>query len=648
MPERIACPVFVAFVASMLVAAACGSDGAKQKDTHAQDCVGSDGLCGDAAKDGEGPADGGNDGRIGRDGSGDADDMGDGVADLDSVPDNLADTSLDGCGNSVCEGTENCIGCPQDCECSCGDGVCSFGEFCAVCPADCDCTTLAATPPMGWNSWNLFACDIDEDLIKGIADALVESGMAEAGYRYVNLDDCWQVSREEDGTIVADPERFPSGIPALADYVHGLGLKFGLYTCAGTMTCQERPGSYGYEFQDAATYAEWGIDFVKVDWCYTEGLDSRERYSIFHDAIAATGHEILLSICNWGVDSPWIWGPGTGSMWRTSHDIFDHPAGMMMTLFSTEPTAPFARIGHWNDPDMLEVGNGGMTDDQYRAHMSLWAVLAAPLLAGNDLRDMSQATKDILLNPEVIAVDQDPAGFQGVLLHANGPVKVYGRPLTMDGLRAVVLYNTDIEAPATGKIAWYELGLNEGKAEVRDLWKHEDLGTFSAGYSTSVPPGGAVMILVSGTEPMLETVGGTAVLSTQPYLYEASWGGAPRRNMNANDEPLMVGGKTFDKGFGVHSGSKLAFHLGGGCTRFTATAGIDGTSPLDSAAGFEVWTDNKLAWSSGKITYGTGGINLDIDITGARTLTLAVAPDVSRQPGDLCDWAMPQLVCPSP
>ena len=300
---------------------------------------------------------------------------------------------------------------------------------------------LAATPPMGWNSWNLFACDIDEDLIRSMADTIVSSGMRDLGYEYVNLDDCWQVERDADGTIVPDPERFPSGIGVLADYMHTRGLKLGIYTCAGHFTCEGRPGSYGHEAQDMRTYAEWGVDLVKVDWCYTDGLDSRERYQLFHDGIAASGREMLLSICNWGYQAPWVWGPKLGQMWRTSMDIKDGLIPLMMNLQMTEPLAAFAGPGRWNDPDMLEVGNGGMSQALYQAHFGIWAMLAAPLITGNDLRSMDDTTRELLTNPEVIAVDQDPMGRAAPLLRVTDGVRVYARPLTGDGLRAVLFFN---------------------------------------------------------------------------------------------------------------------------------------------------------------------------------------------------------------
>src|SRR5256886_767238 len=236
---------------------------------------------------------------------------------------------------------------------------------------------LARTPPMGWNSWNHFGCNVSEQLIKETADAIVASGMRDAGYRYVVIDDCWEVARDAAGTLVADSTRFPHGIKALADYVHGKGLGFGIYTDAGTNTCQRRPGTYGHEEQDARTFAAWGVDYVKEDWCHAEGLDAPTQYATFRDALAKAGRPIVFSICEWGSNDPWDWAPQIGNLWRTTGDIRDKWTSMLSLLDLSSQHASVARPGAWNDPDMLEVGNGGMTDDEYRAHFSLWAIIAA-------------------------------------------------------------------------------------------------------------------------------------------------------------------------------------------------------------------------------------------------------------------------------
>jgi alpha-galactosidase len=360
---------------------------------------------------------------------------------------------------------------------------------------------LAKTPPMGWNSWNKFACNVSEDLIRSMADAVVSSGMRDVGYQYVVIDDCWQVSRDKDGNIIADPQRFPHGMKALGDYIHSKGLKFGIYSDAGTLTCQKRPGGRGYEFQDARQYAAWGVDYLKYDWCNHSTQDSAASYSIMRDALLASGRPIVFSLCEWGSTKPWLWAPEVGNLWRTGGDIgdvFESPKeglGVVNILDHNAELYSYAGPGHWNDPDMLEVGNGGMTNTEYQAHFSLWAILAAPLMAGNDLRSMSLEIHDILANKDVIAIDQDPLGQQGRRVHKDGDLEVWARPL-QDGSRAVVLFNRGKES-STIAANWADLGYPAHvRATVRDLWQHKDIGAFTEKFSTSVPSDGVVMITV--------------------------------------------------------------------------------------------------------------------------------------------------------
>jgi alpha-galactosidase len=355
---------------------------------------------------------------------------------------------------------------------------------------------LARTPPMGWNSWNHFGCNVSDRLIRETADALVSSGMRDAGYRYVVIDDCWQVARDAGGRLVADSARFPAGIKALADYVHSRGLKFGIYTDAGRHTCQGRPGTYGHEVQDARTFADWGVDYVKEDWCYADSLDAPTQYARFRDALAQAGRPIVFSICEWGSHTPWAWAPAIGNLWRTTTDIDDSWSSMLSNLDISGQHAAAAGPGAWNDPDMLEVGNGGMTDDEYRAHFSLWAIMAAPLMAGNDVRDMGAATRTILTNAEVIAVDQDSLGAQGTLVAEPAPeLQVWMKPLR-DGSRAVVLLNRSALQSVIAA-TWWRLRLPAGPARVHDLWSHADVGTFSDRFSATVPPHGAIMVRVT-------------------------------------------------------------------------------------------------------------------------------------------------------
>ncbi|MEO8501079.1 MAG: glycoside hydrolase family 27 protein [Vicinamibacteria bacterium] len=335
-------------------------------------------------------------------------------------------------------------------------------------------SSLAPTPPMGFNTWNKFGCNVSEPLIRETADAMAANGMREAGYRYVVIDDCWQVSRDESGKIVADPKRFPSGLRALADYVHGKGLKFGLYTDLGTGTCEGRPGSRDHHDIDARTYAEWQIDYIKVDWCHADDLDARTQYTMFRDALRKTARPIVLSICEWGRNRPWEWASTVGQLWRTTSDISDNWNSVVWILNANDAHASVAGRGHWNDPDMLEVGNGGMTAEEYRSHFSMWAIMAAPLITGNDLRSMTEDTKSILLNEEVIAVDQDPLGVQGrkVLDRGYGS-QVWVKPLA-DGSRAIAVLNL-AEKEAELYVRWSDIGISPGRATVRDLWAHRDL-----------------------------------------------------------------------------------------------------------------------------------------------------------------------------
>jgi alpha-galactosidase len=361
---------------------------------------------------------------------------------------------------------------------------------------------LAATPPMGFNTWNRFGCNVSDSLVRGIADAMVSSGMKDAGYRYVVIDDCWQVDRDSAGRIVADPVRFREGIEALADYVHAQGLRFGIYTDAGTRTCQGRPGSYGHEDMDARTYAEWGVDYVKVDWCHADSLNAPERYTVVRDAFRRGGRPMVLSICEWGLNRPWEWADTVGQLWRTTDDIWDGWQSVLWILEANNRHHAVAGPGHWNDPDMLEVGNGGMSTVEYRSHFSLWAMMAAPLMAGNDLRHMSDEIRDILTNREVIAVDQDSLGVQGVVaLDRGSGVQVWTKPLA-DGSTAVAVFNQRADS-ANAYVRWSDVGLQAGAASVRDLWAHRDLGvhTDSGFYAdrlaTRLPGHGVVMLRIT-------------------------------------------------------------------------------------------------------------------------------------------------------
>jgi alpha-galactosidase len=356
---------------------------------------------------------------------------------------------------------------------------------------------LAKTPPMGWNSWNLFAGRIDDKTVRTMADAMVSSGMRDAGYVYVNIDDTWEGVRDAQGNLQSN-HKFPD-MKALADYVHSKGLKLGIYSSPGPRTCAGYPASYGHEEQDAKTFAAWGIDYLKYDWCSARNIYKNEQlqpvYQKMGDALGATGRPIVYSLCEYGWGNVEKWGAEvSGNLWRTTDDIRDNWSSMIGNVEQQVPTAPYAGPGHWNDPDMLEIGNGHMTDDEYRTHMSLWTLVAAPLLAGNDVRDMSPATKAILLNKEVIAIDQDPLGKQASPVK-KGDLETWVKPLA-DGSVAVGVINLGATA-ARATVQASDLPLTGSRYSARDLWTHSDLKLTGGAYSAMVPTHGVLLLRIS-------------------------------------------------------------------------------------------------------------------------------------------------------
>ncbi|WP_192583112.1 NPCBM/NEW2 domain-containing protein [Streptomyces albicerus] len=362
---------------------------------------------------------------------------------------------------------------------------------------------LALTPPMGFNNWNSTHCraEFNEEMVKGIADIFVEKGLKDAGYQYVNLDDCWALpARDANGKLVPDPVRFPGGIKAVADYVHARGLKLGIYTSAGTKTCNSAgfPGALGHEYSDAQQFADWGVDYLKYDNCNNQGMDAKLRYTTMRDALKATGRPIVYSICEWGENKPWEWAADVGHLWRTTGDISDNWGSMLSIMKQNLPLAQYAGPGQWNDPDMLEVGNGGMTDNEYRTHFSMWSIMAAPLLIGSDLRSVSEETFDILGNREVIAVDQDPLGKQGAVVSSEGGRWVVAKEMK-DGSRAVALFNETGSAQRIATTAG-AVGLPEADAyTLRDLWQHKSYNTAGT-ISATVPARGTVLLRVSADD----------------------------------------------------------------------------------------------------------------------------------------------------
>jgi alpha-galactosidase len=372
---------------------------------------------------------------------------------------------------------------------------------------------LAKTPPMGWNSWNKFQCNVSERLIRETADAMVTTGMKDAGYQFVNIDDCWHGARDSLGFIHPDSARFPSGMKALADYVHAKGLKLGIYSDAGSKTCGGKPGSRGYEYQDAYTYSRWGIDYLKYDWCSTDSLKAAGAYMTMRDALAKAGRPIVLSICEWGTDKPWTWGQSTGHLWRTTGDItacFDcikemggwRAWGVLQILDKQDGLRQYAGPGHWNDPDMLEVGNG-LAPNEDRAHFSMWSMLAAPLIAGNDLRSMPANVAQVLTNRDVIAVNQDSLGVQGFKYASRDSVEIWFKPLAA-GDWAVTFLNRGA-TPRTVSFDWAREAVADSlskrdaqfatsRYQLRNLWTKQAAGTTARPLAATVPAKDVLML----------------------------------------------------------------------------------------------------------------------------------------------------------
>ena len=531
-----------------------------------------------------------------------------------------------------------------------------------VCASD---DGLARTPPMGWNSWNIFQADIDEGKIRAIADAMVSSGMRDAGYIYLVLDDGWMAEeRDENDRLVADPKKFPCVMKAIGDYIHSKGLKYGIYEDRGEMTCQQLPGSFGYEQIDMDTFADWGVDYIKMDSCFAEnnGRMSSEDYALYRKCIEGTGRPIVLSISDFG-NGAWAWGgKESAQLWRTSYDI--HP--WMDSIYACAETSAgnqsihpafnglwqFAGPGHWNDPDMLQVGNLKDAEEERkevanRAHFSLWCILAAPLMAGNDLRTMSESTGKVLTAPEVIAVNQDPRGIQGYKVFDDGDREVYNKPLS-DGTTAVLLLNKgDEKADIT--VSWDKIGLS-GTQPVRDLWARVDLGEFKDSFTARglgqhehkmlkvgrqgppVPAAAPVPL-----EKYTVTRKGETYLSDLYYIWNAE--NAPAYDATFAGEPIRIAGRTFKKGLGCKGRSAFMFKVNGRADRFRAVVAIDESYEGEEKGRFRVYNEdffaNKVLWDSGEMTKDSPAKEIDIELKNVQILMLVLEDD--DVPGNWAD-----------
>jgi alpha-galactosidase len=478
------------------------------------------------------------------------------------------------------------------------------------------------TPPMGWNSWIVDGGDsgcanLNQTTIEEIAKAMSTNGMKAAGYEYINLDDCWMAtSRSSSGALVADKTKFPGGMPALVSYIHGLGLKIGLYEDMGTQTCNAvsptHPGSEGYYQQDIDTYSSWGIDYIKMDWCHNSGLDPKTVYTEFSNDLASTDSNIFFSLCEWGWNQPWTWAPAIGNSWRTTPDIVDNWTSMIENMEATSAYAPYAAPGAWNDPDLLQVGNGGMTSTQDQTHFSMWAMMSAPLIATNDLLTMSSTTLATLTNAQIIAVDQDSLGHQGILLSDNGAgLQVWSKQV--NGGTVVALLNQSASSENM-TVTWSELGISSTtSATVTNLWTNTNLGAFTGSYETSVPAYTATMLKlnVSGTTPTqtvyeadasANTRGGTAVVQSCASTYGYSCldgnevgyiGGAAANTLTINDVNVATAGTYNMLIYGIVDGTRTFYiSVNGGTAVEVAMTGTNWIMPVTSGLSVQLKAGN--------------------------------------------------------
>jgi hypothetical protein len=515
-----------------------------------------------------------------------------------------------------------------------------------------DYAYLAMTPPMGWNSWNIFAKEIDEAKIKAAADAMVSSGMREAGYQYLVLDDAWMAAeRDKNGALQADPVKFPRGMKEIGDYIHSRGLKFGIYEDRAYRTCQSLPGSFEHEQIDMATFAAWGVDYIKMDSCSAEdnGRLSSEDYALYRKYIEEAGRPMVLSISDFG-NAAWVWGGKESSqLWRTGWDI----QGSMNSVYNcadcsggSNRTHPafnglwqFAGPGYWNDPDMLQVGNFKIDDEKVsesanKAHFGLWCILAAPLMAGNDLPNMTDAVRDILTAPEVIAVNQDKRGVQGYKVFVDGKLEVYNKPLA-DGTTAVLLLNKGRDK-ADITVTWEMIGLS-GKQPVRDLWARKDLGKFEDCFTAKgLGEHGNMMLKIGNKGKPLPTAApvplekytitrkGVTSLSDLYYAWRDN--NAPVYNKTFGGNPIKIGGKTFEKGFGCKSKATFMFAGTERADRLMGTVALDESYQGENEGRFRIFNEdyfgNRVIWDSGKMTKDTPAKEFDVELGDYRCLML--------------------------
>ncbi len=508
---------------------------------------------------------------------------------------------------------------------------------------------VALTPPMGWNSWNTFGGNITETLIKSMADSMVSKGLRDAGYVYLNLDDNWFAvpARDAQGNLRSDPTRFPSGIKSLSDYIHSKGLRLGIYGDRGSQTCMTNStgsGSNGNEERDAKTFASWGIDYLKYDNCNSQGGTIRADYTNMSKALLASGRPIVFSICAWHTED---WMPLTGNLWRSTADITatwedqgrTDGWSVLKNFDLSVNNFIFTRPGAWADPDMLEVGNGRLTEDENRAHFGLWALAAAPLITGNDISKMNKTVQSILTDKEVIAIDQDSAGIQGRRIKKDGTSETWAKPL---GYRydtfAVGLFNR-ANSPATITVNWKDLRLEPSSVTVRDLWGKKDLGTIKDGYSAQVPAHGLVLLKAQG---QLDRTASFWV-SDLHFTQMENAARFLKVDSSSGGKVMKLGGKTYSKGLGTNAPSRVIISLKKMFNRFQSDVGIDDGVSGGSVV-FQVMGDGKKLFESPVLKGGGTPAPIDVSVEGIDSLTLVVTDGGDGGANDQADWAGAKLI----
>jgi alpha-galactosidase len=504
---------------------------------------------------------------------------------------------------------------------------------------------LAPRPPMGWNGYNHFGSDpeLDEEKFKSMVEALVGSGMHAAGYQYVNLDIGWQVTRTTEGERAFEPLRLPGGIQALSDWVHARGLSFGIYS--HIQDCFEMAGGEGFEAMDVASYVAWGVDYLKYVNCFGANEEPRQPVEALAAALADAERPIVLSLAAAPFQE---WMAGLAQVWRVSSDAQPTWSSIVDAIDTVLPLAPYTRPGAFNDPDMLQIGNGSLTEAEQRVQFSVWSILSAPLLAGNDLTLMTEPVRAILTNSEVIALNQDPLGLQATRVHTEGDVEILAKPLAQCGERAVVLWNRGTTS-AEVFVAWEDLWLEPQVATVWELWNDVRLEVDSAGFSVEVAGHDAVALRVEGDELPLPR--GTVQLGDLRWTYATNgYGPVELDQTNGETEPLdgapiRLRGVAYDKGLGVHGPSLIRYRLGRACSRFSADVGIDDDQAGLGSAQFEVWADAERLFQSAVLTGESPSVRVDVDVSGRLDLRLFVGIGGDDFAHDHAVWAGALLEC---